>query len=177
MPSLMAEGGRTVILPTHPAAHGGALDVRLWTGLAADWREAAAVAVLAPWWYRWAGPVRGRGAAAGQRFQRPHPATRSVTWPRSGASTWPTSWFTPRRRDLRRRATVASADEAAASQAALGVDGKPRCRRRPDHGVLLVVDATSRLWPVTVAAAVLRGAVPPPSCRCCSSTAVPERFY
>ena len=155
-PTLMAEQGRTVIFADAPEWRTVVRDTFARDGAASDELKAACVAVLGRWRREWAGrpevvvPLAASGFVALTRDVAGHLAAVG----RLDAADLAVDQAQvpdPGSRDL------SSADEAAAWKSALAADaatGPAVAGRR----VLLVVDATSSLWPVTVAAAVLRGA-------------------
>jgi ATP-dependent DNA helicase RecQ len=155
-PNLMAEQGRTVIFADAPEWRAVVRDTFARDGAAPDELKAAAVAVLGRWRGEWAGrpevvvPLPASGFSALTRDVAGHLATVG----RLGAADLtvdPSQAPSAASRDL------SSADEAAAWKAALSVD-VTAAQAVSGRRVLLVVDATSSLWPVTVATAVLRGA-------------------
>ena len=125
-------------------------------GSAPDELKAACVAVLGRWRAEWAGrpevvvPLPASGFSTLTRDVAGHLATVGRL-DAADLAVDPSQVPPPTSRDL------SSADEAAAWKAALGVDATA-AQAVSGRRVLLVVDATSSLWPVTVAAAVLRGA-------------------
>ena len=155
-PTLMAEQGRTVIFADAPEWRAVVRDTFARDGAASDELKAACVAVLGRWRREWAGrpevvvPLAASGFVALTRDVAGHLAAVGRL-DAADLAVDPAQVPDPGSRDL------SSADEAAAWKSALAADaatGAAVTGRR----VLLVVDATSSLWPVTVAAAVLRGA-------------------
>ena len=155
-PTLMAEQGRTVIFADAPEWRTVVRETFARDGSAPDELKAAAVAVLGRWRTEWAGrpevvvPLPASGFSALTRDVAGHLATVGRL-DAADLTVDPSQVPPAASRDL------SSADEAAAWKAALGVDATA-VQAVSGRRVLLVVDATSSLWPVTVAAAVLRGA-------------------
>ena len=155
-PNLMAEQGRTVIFADAPEWRAVVRETFARDGSAPDELKAACVAVLGRWRAEWAGrpevvvPLPASGFSTLTRDVAGHLATVGRL-DAADLAVDPSQVPPPTSRDL------SSADEAAAWKAALGVDATA-AQAVSGRRVLLVVDATSSLWPVTVAAAVLRGA-------------------
>ena len=142
--------------PTHPSGAQSCASTFARDGAAPDELKAAAVAVLGRWRGEWAGrpevvvPLPASGFSALTRDVAGHLATVGRL-DAADLTVDPSQVPPAASRDL------SSADEAAAWKAALSVDATA-AQAVSGRRVLLVVDATSSLWPVTVAAAVLRGA-------------------
>ena len=155
-PNLMAEQGRTIIFADAPEWRAVVRNAFARDGAAPDELKAAAVAVLGRWRGEWAGrpevvvPLPASGFSALTRDVAGHLATVG----RLDAADLPVD---PSQAPSAPSRDLSSADEAAAWKAALSVDATA-AQAVSGRRVLLVVDATSSLWPVTVAAAVLRGA-------------------
>ena len=149
-PDELAEVGRTLVFADAP-----------------EWRETiaamfardapapqdvldAVVRMLAEWRSSWVAATRGGGRPTGQQASRRWPAPWPSTSPGSAGSARADLKVATPPLDLR---DLSSPEEAAFWRDGIDVQG--------DVGgqvVLLVVDATSSLWPITVAAAKLREA-------------------